>query len=275
MRKLLGIVSLLSLALMLGFQNYPYVPPAPVSGGGTPITAVEYLCRDHQGTIAKITCATGSGDTTTKTIPLGTATTAGELIVAITLGVPDGASSGTITDVGGTGGAQTYVTDTNAYTGLQGGHGDYTLRYVCNSEPGVTSVVWTPEASDSAGNSAMIVAHYKGLVASSSCHDVATVWSNTAQATAFTGTSATTTNAMDLLIGPTYLDANVTGCSDKVVTGTSGWTSEAQGDENADGSVAALLDQVVSSTGAYHTNGTATTTGTCIHSGITAFQGTP
>ncbi len=176
-------------------------------------------------------------------------------------------SSGTITDSA----SQVYTKATNAYTGLLGGHGDYTVWYFANSASGVTSVTWTPEASDVSTNSAMIVAHYKGLI--TSAHDVATVWSGTAQASPFTGTSGTTTNAHDLLIGPTFVDGSVANCSDKTVTGTGGWTAQAYVSENADGSTAALLDKVVTSTGSYTATGTSSATGTCIHAGIETFKG--
>lgn len=250
-------------------QLYPYVPPAPVSGGGSPITLIDAQCRDHSATVGPVTCVSGSADTTTKAITLGHTTNSGDSLIVLTLGVVDGASSGTLTDSG----SQTYTNGTNVYTGLLGGHGDATLWYLCNSASGVTSVTWTPEASDDASFSAMAVLHYSGLV--SSCHDAATVWSGTAQATPFTGTSATTTNAEDLLLSPVFVDGSVSGCNDKTIVGSGSWAAQVYMHEADDGSALGFISQIVSSTGSYGGAGTSSATGTCIHAGIEAFKGTP
>jgi hypothetical protein len=268
MRKLFGIASLLALALLLGAQNYPYVPPAPTSGGSAP-ALIEALCRDHAATAGPVTCANGSSDTTTKAITLGHTTNSGDSIIVLTFGISDGASSGTLTDSG----SQTYTKGTNVYTGLQGGHADVTLWYLCNSLAGVTSLTWTPEASDSASGSGMALLHYSGLT--SSCHDAATVWSGTAQATPFTGTSATTTNAEDLLLSPVLVDGSVTGCNDKTIVGSGSWTAQVYMHENGDGGATGFLSQIVSSTGSYSATGTSSATGTCLHAGIETFEGTP
>jgi hypothetical protein len=266
---LASFILLASAALLLcGAQRGMEVilSPAPAGGSNT-IASVEYLCRDHAGTAGPITCVSGGSDTTSKAITLGHTTSTNDSIVVLTLGVSDGASSGTLTDNQN----QIYTKGTNTYTGLEGTHADYTLWYICNSLSGVTTVTWTPEASDVPSSSAMGLAHYTGII--SACHDSSTVWSGTGHASPVTGTSATPANANDLLIGTVWVDGSVGGCSDKTVATTGPWTAEFYMHENGDGGAAGFLDQIVTSSAAYAATASSSATGACMYAGIESLKG--
>lgn len=270
MRPILGLL----LPGLLAAQTIQIGParmigPAQMGGvaaGGTPISIVETVCRDHALTAG---CSNGSADTTTSTVTFGTPTTSGELIFALTLGAVSGTSSGTMTDSG----SQTYSTDANnSKTGLGGSHFDVTFWYKCNSASGITSLTWTPEALDTAANSAFIAGHAKGMLAGA-CNDASVTW-NAQQGTPFTGpSSGTLAQAKELVISGLFANGSVATCVGSTIAGTSGWTNQHQAEENSDGGVIAILTQIVAATTAVSPTGTGSISATCYNLGVMSFKG--
>lgn len=205
--------------------------------------------------LANILPNTASG---TLTFTFGTATTAGETIIA-------GAC------VNGGLDATTPVTDSasNTYTSifisgnLNGTGFKCGLWRLTNAGSGITSV--TLKETASAGNGRGFTAHYTGMATSTPDDGSSNLSGPTG--TPWNSSSLTTTNASDLLLGIMWANWNGANCA---ATATGGWhANDTYQDGNGNGYQ--FSDQIVSVTSSYQDTGT--DTGTCNHyAGIAALK---
>lgn len=215
----------------------------------SPITVVEYLCAG--GAV----CNTTPGSTSAS-VTFGTATTAGELIFAATSGSTTGTAYGSVTDSA----SQTYTQDANIRRTGIGAHQAATVWYFCGSASGVTSFTWTYGSGDGS-TSRMIVAHVKGIAASS-CRDTSANFPASASNTPFSSTSITPASGhAEWIVGP-VISAFGTNTT---ISATSPWTLEKGTASQPANDNLFLFDQIVPSTsGSYSVAGTGTS-GTAIY----------
>lgn len=201
------------------------------------------------------------------TIPLASATAAGELIVVFTIAGAGGSSSGTLTDDH----SQVY-SPIFAATDL-GGHGALTLWQRPNSVAGVSTVTYTMGGTDNHGGACL--AHYTGLT-DSPLDKVSNggAWTQQDATTSFASDPISTAQPVELIVGCawTFTDGGI-------ITIDSPMTLETHAccDFNFDGNNGqdlAYADRIVAATQAGATvSGTSNGSASSIFSGIASFIG--
>ena len=214
-------------------------------------------------TITRVEVKAASCSNGVDAVTFGTATTAGELIVAVVSEGPSGSAGGTLSD----GASQVYTQDNQA-TGLGGNQYAVTTFYRFNSAAGVTSITYKQNSSNICAYGKMYAAHYTGI-ATALAHDASADFGSS-QTSPWSSQSLSTSQPSELLVGFLWDHA---GSSGVTFTATGGWTLAAHA-EDGHGNYIAYLDQIVSSTGSYAVTGTSSNAGANNYTALSAFKGT-
>ena len=195
-------------------------------------------------------------------ISLGTSTTPGELIVVEDAHSGYQCSLTAVTDSAGSTYTPIYSYSLPGNSHLSG------TWYLANAPSGITYV----EVTESCGQGAVFVGHYKGVAANSPLDQYTT--SSSATASPWNSSAVTTTAGNELLIGSVVGMYNGANCN---INASGLWTSDialtSGGWDGTNGNGTMYSHQIVSTTQANIEN-TGTDSGTCNHyAGIATFKG--